>query len=79
MDLGAIFRTKPGGDIYKAQAAIDGRCLGCVAINDKALCHSLPMCYDAKSKPSFIYTKLTKAEAAKAAKGKKAIPMAADL
>ena len=79
MEIGAIFRTKAGGDIYKVQTATDGRCLGCVALNDKALCHSLPMCYDAGSKPSFIYTKLTKAEASKAVKGKKAIPMAADL
>jgi len=79
MKLGILFRLKADGPIYTTKAAIDGRCLGCVAEKDKALCHNLPMCFDANSQPSVIFSKLSLAEMAKAKKSKAAVCMADEI
>ena len=79
MELGTLIRIKPEGDIYIAKQSVDGGCFGCAGAGKKALCEQLPWCYNTKTEPSVVFSKLTDVEAAKAIKSKKVILIASDL
>lgn len=79
MKLDTLFRLKKGGDIYTAKQSVEGRCMGCIGEHNRNLCHALPMCFETNLEGAVVFTKLGKAETAKAKASKKTIMLAQDL